>query len=67
MVGEKLKTARGSRSQREVANALGISVSALSMYETEERLPRDALKVRMAAYYNTTVGYLFFDEKVQLS
>ena len=65
MIGEKLRNARGTRSQKEVANALGISVSALSMYETEERLPRDDIKVRMANYYGTTVGYLFFDEKVQ--
>ena len=64
MSGEALRQARGNRSQKEVANELGISISALSMYESGERSPRDDLKVRMAKLYGLTVGYLFFGEKV---
>lgn len=48
--------------QKEAANRLGISMSALSMYENGMRRPRDELKVRMAKLYNTTVGKLFFGE-----
>lgn len=64
MAGEMLRMARGTKSQKEVASELGISVSALSMYESGERSPRDELKIRMAKLYGTTVGHLFFGEKV---
>ena len=57
-----LKRARGTMTQKEAANRLGISASALSMYENGTRRPRDELKVRMAKLYNTTVGKLFFNE-----
>ena len=57
-----LKGARGTMTQKEAANRLGISMSALSMYENGTRRPRDELKVRMAKLYNTTVGKLFFNE-----
>lgn len=59
---ETLRKARGAMSCKEAANKLGISVSALSMYESGKRAPRDELKVRMAKLYNTTVGHLFFGE-----
>ena len=64
MAGEMLRLARGDQSQKEVATKLGISVSALSMYESGERSPRDELKIRMAKLYGTTVGHLFFGEEV---
>lgn len=61
--GQKLVKLRGSRSQAEVAAAVGISVSALGMYETEQRSPRDEIKIRLADYYQTTVGALFFAQE----
>lgn len=61
-MSEMLKQARGDMSRKDVANKLGISLSALSMYESGKRVPRDELKVRMAKLYNTTVGHLFFGE-----
>ena len=61
--GAKLKTLRGSKSQESVANDVGISVSALGMYETEQRIPRDEIKIKLAAYYNSTVQEIFFDTK----
>ena len=60
-MNKTLRDARGNMSRKEVADALGISLSALSMYESGERVPRDELKRRMAKLYNTTVGRLFFD------
>lgn len=63
-VGKKLKEARGEKTQTEVAAALNISHSAIAMYECGERIPRDDLKEKMAAFFGTTVGSLFFDEKV---
>ena len=50
-IGEKLVALREGRSQKEVAEALGISQSALCQYETDERVPRDEIKVRLSNYY----------------
>lgn len=61
--GMKLKALRGDKSQEEVAADLGISKSALAMYERDERIPRDEVKVQIAKYYNETVGALFFGEQ----
>lgn len=58
-MNEKLIELRGNRSQEEVAKALGISVSALSMYEQGNRIPRDEIKIRMAEYYNISLDALF--------
>ena len=59
--GERLIALRGKRSQAEVAKAVGIATSTLGMYETEQRMPRDNIKIALAEYYNTTVQYIFFD------
>lgn len=58
--GAKLKELRGTKSQETVANDVGISVSALGMYETEQRVPRDEIKIRLANYYQSTVQDIFF-------
>lgn len=52
---------RGERSREAVASALNISVSALAMYETGARIPRDETKKKIAAYYHKTVQEIFFD------
>lgn len=61
--GTRLKELRGSKSQESVANDLGISVSALGMYETEQRVPRDEIKIRLANYYGVSVQSLFFAQE----
>lgn len=61
MIAERLRKLRGNRTQSEVAEAVGISVSALSMYESGERIPRDEVKIRLANYYHRSVKTLFFD------
>lgn len=58
-MNEKLIALRGNRTQEEVAKALGISVSALSMYEQGNRVPRDEIKIRMAEYYGISLESLF--------
>ena len=60
-IGKKLVVLRGERTQEEVASALGISVSALSMYERGERIPRDNIKIRISSYYGKPVHYIFFE------
>ncbi len=59
-IGEKLKSLRGSKSRAEVANALGIALSTLTMYENNNRVPRDEIKVRISKYYGTPIEELFF-------
>lgn len=58
--GEILTNLRGNRSRGEVADACGISVSAIGMYESEERVPRDDIKIKLARFYKKTVGEIFF-------
>ena len=58
-MNDKLITLRGDRTQEEVAKALGISISALSMYEQGNRIPRDEIKIRMAEYYGISLESLF--------
>lgn len=58
-MNEKLIELRGNRTQEEVAKALGVSVSALSMYEQGNRIPRDEIKIRMAEYYGISLESLF--------
>lgn len=60
-IGERLIALRGNKSQSEVAKAVGISSSALSMYECGERIPRDSIKVKLADYYGKTVQSIFFN------
>ena len=59
-VGAKLRELRGSRSQLEVANMVGISKSALAMYERDERVPRDEIKIRLANFYGQSVQFIFY-------
>lgn len=60
--GAKLKELRGDRSQQEAADGIGITKSALAMYERDERVPRDEVKVRIAQYYGVSIMFLFFNQ-----
>lgn len=60
-VGDRLLKLRGERRREEVAAAVGISSSALGMYEQGNRMPRDEIKVRLAKYYSVSVQELFFN------
>ena len=59
-IGERLKKLRGQKSREEVALATGISVSALTMYETGQRIPRDEIKIKLANYFGVSVSNIFF-------
>lgn len=60
--GDILRAARGRESRRSVCAAVGITQSALSMYEAGKRVPRDDIKIALAKHYRTTVQELFFPE-----
>lgn len=59
-VAERLIKARGNKKREEVAAAIGVSLSAITMYENGARVPRDETKIKLAEYYNKTVQELFF-------
>lgn len=61
-IGKRLVELRGAKTQGDVAKSLGISVSALSMYECGERIPRDNIKLRIAAYYGKPIQLIFFEK-----
>jgi len=60
-IGKRLLAIRGQKTREEVADAVGISVSALQMYENGQRMPRDDIKIRIASYFGISVQFLFFD------
>lgn len=59
-IGEKLRALRGNKSQAEIADLLHISKSTWAMYERNERVPRDELKISIAKFFGKTVQELFF-------
>ena len=60
LIANRLRELRADRKAGDVAKACGISNSALSMYESGSRIPRDEVKVKLANLYGTTVGAIFF-------
>ena len=63
-IAENLRTLRGDTPREIVATEVKISISALSMYENGDRVPRDEVKLRLARFYGRTVGEIFFGDKV---
>lgn len=59
-IAMKLRQLRGERTRGEVAKAIGTSVSAISMYENGDRIPRDDVKIRIANFYEQPINEIFF-------
>ena len=59
-IAQRLRDARGETPRKTVCEAVGISLSALMMYENGKRVPRDSIKAKLADYYQTSVESLFF-------
>lgn len=62
------KTLKGLREQKgesaeELSKALNISASAVAMYETGKRIPRDEIKIRIAEHFVVPVESIFFPNK----
>lgn len=58
--GMILRKLRGDRTQEEIAAILGITKSSWAMYERDERVPRDEVKIRIANFFCKTVQELFY-------
>ena len=59
-IGKELRKLRGDKSLQIAADGIGITKSALAMYERGERVPRDEAKVKIADYYGVPVAELFY-------
>ena len=64
-IGKKLKELREGRNEtiEEVSKAVNTSSSAIAMYETGKRIPRDEIKIRIADHYSVPVESIFFQKK----
>lgn len=62
-IGRRLIAIRGDIPRDELANAIGVSISAVSMYENGERIPRDDIKIRIANFFVRSVQEIFFDKE----
>lgn len=62
-IAERLREARGETPRNDVCKAVGISLNALMMYETGNRIPRDEIKVRLARFYGKSIEDLFFPQE----
>ena len=60
--GTIIRRLRGDKSQDVCAKEIGITKSALAMYERDERTPRDEVKRRIAKYFGISVQDIFFNE-----
>lgn len=60
-IATALRKLRGDLPRETVAKAIGVSTSALSMYENGQRVPRDAVKIRIAEFYGKSVASIFFN------
>lgn len=58
--GSRLKELRIERksSQKEVADAIGISITAISQYESNSRFPSEETLKRLCLYYQISSDYL---------
>lgn len=61
-IGELLIEKRGEKTQLEVAEAVGVSPSAIRHYELGERNPKDEIKYRLSKVFETPVEELFFQD-----
>ena len=46
-----------------MATELDLTRQAIYNYENNIRIPRDEIKVKIAKYYNKSVGEIFFDTR----
>lgn len=68
-IGQKIKSLREGKNEtvEQLSNALEVSASAITMYETGKRIPRDEIKIRIAEHFSAPVESIFFPNKQHAS
>lgn len=63
-IGMKLVELRKERGETtsDVANAVGTTQAAISMYECGQRIPRDHIKENLSRHFGVPVEQIFFAE-----
>ena len=61
-ISRKLRNLRekSGKTQKELADIMDISISAISMYENGERIPSDKVKKQYALLFNVSIEDIFF-------
>lgn len=60
VIGNRLRELRGDKTQKEVADAVGVTAMAVCQYEAGTRVPSDQVKVALSEYFGRTVENIFF-------
>ena len=60
-IGKRLRQLRGEIPRETIAKAVGVTTSAISMYETGSRVPRDQTKIALAQFFGKSIESIFFD------
>ena len=60
VIGDRLRELRGDKTQKEVADAVGVTAMAVCQYEAGTRVPSDQVKIALAEYFGRTVENIFF-------
>lgn len=61
-IGNRIKGLREGRKETmlDLSRAIGTSESAIGMYESGQRVPRDEIKIRIAEHFTVPVESIFF-------
>lgn len=62
IMAARLKELRGNKSQKEVADKIGVSLSSYQKYEMGLRVPRDEVKLEIAKLYKRSVQSIFYSK-----
>ncbi len=65
--GDKLKALRekAGLTQEQLAMQIGLSKSAISQYENQERIPSPIVVIKIASIFHVSTDYLFGIDKVE--
>lgn len=61
-IGERLRKLRGAKSRADVADALGVTQQAIWLWESGQRMPTDAAKIKIADFYRRSITNIFYKD-----
>lgn len=61
LISSRLVKLRGNKTQKAIAEEVGVSVSTWAMYETGQRIPSDEVKIKIAKVFKKSVQSIFFN------